>query len=296
MSGVGLAIAASLAWSGLDAMRKRLGGRLGAVPLVVVMCGGQLPLFGAWAAWGGEFERGLARGYLAPGLALLALNLAANVAFVEAVRRSAFSVTLPWLSFTPVFSALVAGPLLGERAGVAQWLGAGVVVVGALMLGAAGAQRGDERGVRALGRALVREPGPLLMLATAAAWSTTAVLDKVALQHTGPALHAAVQVGGVGLGLAGWLALRGQLATLRPALAAAPAVALTVGFSALAIGLQLSAVQLVAVATVETIKRAVGLGAAIVLGRVLFAEPVTLLNVLAIVAMGLGSTLAITGP
>ncbi len=95
MSGLALALTvlSSLGWAGFDATRKALSERLDAVPLVVLLMVGQLPFFGAWMAYeGGGLTIG--SGFYAPAVGSVALNVAANLLFVTAVRISPLSVTI----------------------------------------------------------------------------------------------------------------------------------------------------------------------------------------------------------
>ena len=68
----------------------------------------------AGAQLGIQGEARLEPGYWRYGLPDILLNVAANLLFLHAVRVSPLSLTIPFLSFTPVFSALSASVLLGE--------------------------------------------------------------------------------------------------------------------------------------------------------------------------------------
>ena len=123
-----LVLACALAFSGADIFRKLLASWMRPVPMLLGLAGGMAPFFVAWHLLEGGAPP--TAGYWAPGLASTLINVAANLAFIEAVRRSPLSLTIPLLSLTPVFTSLLAIPLLGEAPSSRQWLGIGAVVVG----------------------------------------------------------------------------------------------------------------------------------------------------------------------
>lgn len=274
-----LVLACSVSWAGVDTARKMLAGSIRPVPLIFLLTSASVPFYAVWLAWEGMPEVGW--GYLAPSLASLALNVWANLAFIAALRVSALSVTVPLLSLTPVFTALLAIPMLGERPSVLQGLGIGLVVAGAFTL-----HWPEGKGWRI-------ERGALLTAGVALAWALTVPLDKLAVDRSSAPLHATVLCGGVGL--AALLVLLGQrrtreLADLRQVRGTFTLALLA---SVVALALQLVAIQVVWVSLMETVKRGIGNVAALVMGRFLFAESVTPRKVVAILLMALGVALVV---
>ncbi len=260
-----LVLAAAMFWSGLDWSRKSLAGRLAAEPLLVGMTLAPLPLFLGWWAWqGGGWP---SAGYWAPGLASVALNCLANVSFLRALAISPLSVTVPLLSLTPAFTALLAVPMLGERPSLLQTGGILAVVTGAFLITL---QRGDSP-ARVL-RAFRRERGAVLMTAVALLWSVALPLDKLAIQRAPAPFHAAMLNGGVALLVLSRLALVGRLRELGDLRRVGPAfgTALLCSFGGLT--LQLAAIQRAPVGVVETVKRGLGSAMALLVGRAVFAE------------------------
>jgi drug/metabolite transporter (DMT)-like permease len=280
-AGLTAAVLSSLCWSGLDATRKALARRLDVAVVVAWLTLGQAPLFAAWGLTEDRFIDGTA--YLAPGLGSTILQLAANVLFVQAVRVSPLSLSVPFLSLTPVFTTLVAVPLLDEHASPVQWMGILLVVLGALVLNA-------RQGISLL-RALWSERGSVLMIGVAAIWSVTAALDKLALEHATVAAHGMVQTAGMGVLVVAWMAVTGRAGRLRTAWPPDRAQVAAVAFATGALALQLVAFRLLLVGLVETLKRGVGVIASVVIGRAAFEEPITLPKVAAMVLMAAGSVL-----
>jgi uncharacterized membrane protein len=107
--------ACSFAWVGLDLLRKLLAGRGPTLSITFLLLFAHLPLFLLWAVVDGRWQ--VASGYWLPGLGCIVVNLGASLTYMHAVRLSGMSATLPLLSLTPVFTTLLAIPLLGEWPG-----------------------------------------------------------------------------------------------------------------------------------------------------------------------------------
>jgi drug/metabolite transporter (DMT)-like permease len=284
-----LVAAASLGWAAVDTLRKALVRDIPPVPLLFLLTTVAAVPFLAWAALDGAPWEALAhRAYLVPAVASVALNVGANLAFLQALRISPLSIVVPLLSLTPVFATLLAVPLLGERPGTAGLAGVALVVGGALWLNA---PRSSAPPPDAPARGFFREPGIPLMAFTALAWSLTLPLDKLAAQEAGAPLHGAVLNAGVALGLLAFLLARRELASISAVRKVPGLFLLAVAASALALALQLIALRFVLVAWVETTKRCVGNFSAVLLGRLLFGEPITPRKILAVAVMAAGVAL-----
>ena len=205
------ALCSSLSWAGLDATRKLLSTQVSAVALVTVLSAGQIPIYLAW--WAADPGTIQSVDYVGPALIEIALNVAANLLFVRAVEVSPLSVTIPFLSFTPVFATAIAIPLLAEFPNPVQYGGIAAVVVGALILGAGEAMR-QGRGPFGIVAALVQERGALYMLAVAFFWACTIAIDKAAMKYAALPVHALIQNGAVGVLLFFYLLARGRAAEL----------------------------------------------------------------------------------
>lgn len=260
-----LAVAASLAWVGLDVARKSLARSVPAIPLVVALAGGQAVVFLGWVLI--EPEGAPGADYLLPGMASVLLNAAANLLFVHAVSVSPLARTVPLLSLTPVLSGVAAAVSLGERPGGWQVLGAVLVVIGVGRLAIGGGE--------AMGnwwRAVQRERGTVPMLAVAVLWSFSAACDKAAIDHASAPWHGFVLGAGVAVLMLLVALARGGSADFGALRTRSFGVALAALFGAVAILLQLWSYDGLLVATVETIKRVIGIVLAILLGRMLFGE------------------------
>lgn len=289
-------LGASLALSGFDLTRKLLSRHLSALPMVVLLGAGSIPLFAGLVAIQGF--TGVQSGYLLPALGSVVLHLAAHLAFLEAVRLSPLSVTVPLLSLTPVFTALAGHLILGEQPTAVGRVGIVLVVVGAFWLHRPNLEtspspRSHPRNRRRFDvfGTLLHEPGAWLMTGAALLWSISLPLDKLAVASSDPAFHGLVLTSGITLGALVLLAFRGQLHELRRVRQAWGMFLLALLTSTLALGLQLVAIQWVLVSLVETAKRGLGNVAAVVVGRSVFREPLTLAKIGAAVLMSVGVAL-----
>lgn len=272
----------SVAWSLFDFSRKKLAAKFEPIPVVIWLMLLQTPLFFLFLA----SERWIVAPapYWLPAAASILLNAIANVCFIFAVQLAPLSLAIPMLSLGPVFSVLAGFGLLGEAVSTRQLGGIAVIVASAYALGRAGALHGRrEQGDGRIAKGL------LLMTLVAALWSTTPVLDKICLQYVPASEHGFLQCLSVALILLGLNRAKGKnnirLSQLKTG-ALWFGIAVFVAWAALMT--QFWAIQLVTVGIFESLKRAIGMFSALLLGLVFFNEPVTRGKALAIVAMAAG--------
>ena len=286
MMGFALGVAAALCWAGLDVVRKALAGKASPTTLAVFLMLGVSPFVGAWALYDQTWVTD--QRYWPPAVASMTMNALANVLFMRSVQLSPLSRTVPFLSLTPVISALAAMPLLGEVPGLTQWAGISLVVVGTLVLNS---DLGDS-----WLKSLSHEKGAPYMIAVAVLWAFSTALDKLALPHASPAAHSFMLSAGSGLILLTWIFARGKQGELREVFSAPKGLlAAMVAFAVAALALQMLALQWLWVAVVETLKRAFGVFGSVVFGRLFFAEPITSRKVAAVLLMIAGTTLLALG-
>ena len=283
--GIALVVGATLCFSVFDLLRKKLTGRLSDAFLVMVLALGAVPLYGCWVAL--QPPASVSTAYVWPGLLSVACNLGANYGFLRSVRLAGLSAVIPLLSLTPVFTALLGIPLLGELPAAREWLGIAMVVVAALAL-----QLGERSGGR---RPWALGAGAWWMVLVAFLWAAALPLDKLATEASSAAFHGLVMHLGVGLSVVVVVA-RGFRSAPGGRSAVGRGVGVRVWFllllavviGAAAQGLQLLSLGHAWVGFVETVKRGIGSSLALVLGRVFFAEPLTLRKVstVAVIAAG----------
>jgi len=281
-TGLLFAVLASLSWGSVDALRKALAERITPLALATLFAVGKVPGFLIWAIFDGSWD--VPSEYILPGLGVVVTALVASILILWALRISPLSSSIPMLSLTPAFAALIAFFLLGETPSGLQLLGIGVVVLGAFLLNSAETST-SRRGWS--------EPGMWMMVAVAALWAASLTLDKVAMQYTDAATHGVVHQAVIALILIGILGWKGQSKMLRQVNEVRGLFFAAIVLATLATAFQLLAVKTVLVSVVETIKRVVGLSMSMINGRVFFGEKITRRKLVAIVWMTVGVFLLI---
>ena len=311
-----LTILCSIGWASADVLRKKLAADRAPLALSVRLAATQLLLvlllspllhmaeLEGWSAWR------LEPAYWLYALPTFVCSSIGHLLFIKALRTSDLSLTIPFLSFSPIFVMLTGVLLLGERPSLLAGFGICVVVLGAVKLDKRGAQAAPERpdgasaGVRDDARDDAYRRGRLLMLGTALSWSIAAAFDKGAVTQSAPLTHLILLLaatcslltlfkkwlqpsGGAGGGT-GQEQRKGQLLKDRQ-------LWLTSAVMLLSFALQLAAYTHWEVAYVESVKRAIGLICSVAFGAFIFHEEDPASRLPAVLTMGVGSTCVILG-
>lgn len=112
----------------------------------------------------------------------LPLEVLSVILYVKALRLSPLTLTLPFLSLTPLFVVGVSYGLLGERVNGQGMSGIFLLAAGSYVLNIHTARTG----VFSPFRAIVRERGVLAMIGVALIYSITSTLGKMAILHSSP--------------------------------------------------------------------------------------------------------------
>lgn len=110
------------------------------------------------------------------------LNIVALIQFVRAIQASDLSLTIPFVTFTPVFLLVTTLFLLGEVPPFSAVVRIGLIVFGSFILQLQELHQGLWGPVRAL----LREEGPRRMLSVALLYSITANFDKIGVRESSP--------------------------------------------------------------------------------------------------------------
>ena len=104
------------------------------------------------------------------------------VLYMKALKSSDLSITVPMLTFTPLFLLITSPLMVGEFPGIFGLIGIFLIVTGSYLLNI----NKKSQGYFAPFKALLKEKGPRLMLVVAFIWSITANIDKIGLQNSSP--------------------------------------------------------------------------------------------------------------
>lgn len=121
---------------------------------------------------------------------MLPLEISALFIYVRAIKLSPLSLTLPFLSLTPVFLVVIGWLILGERVDFKGGTGIGLIVCGAYALHLHTFREGWFHPFRAI----IHEAGSRLMILVAFLYSITSSLGKLAILHASPASFALIYV------------------------------------------------------------------------------------------------------
>jgi drug/metabolite transporter (DMT)-like permease len=112
----------------------------------------------------------------------LPLEIIAMVCYIKALRISPLSLTLPFLSLTPVFLIFVSYLILGEKVSFRGGIGIIFLAVGSYTMNLHEMRRGIFEPLRAI----IKEKGSVLMIGVALIYSITSSLGKMAIEHSSP--------------------------------------------------------------------------------------------------------------
>lgn len=104
------------------------------------------------------------------------------VLYMKALKSSDLSITVPMLTFTPLFLLITSPLMVGEFPGIFGLIGIFLIVTGSYLLNI----NKKSQGYLAPFKALLKEKGPRLMLVVAFIWSITSNIDKIGLQNSSP--------------------------------------------------------------------------------------------------------------
>jgi len=202
-------------------------------------------------------------------LALLgtcSIGLLSFYLYASAIERGDVGLTVPLLALTPILLVPVEWALLGDVPGLRGLGGILLVVAGVYLLNL----RDVRAGLLAPLAAPLRDPGARRMLAVAALWSVSGVLDKVAVTSSSTAFYGALQTAVLGVA---FLPLIARSDRVRPGTIGHNWRGLTLQgalYAAMFI-VQMEALRLTLAAHVITIKRS-GAIVTVLLGALAFGE------------------------
>jgi drug/metabolite transporter (DMT)-like permease len=195
------------------------------------------------------------------------LNVWAFLLYVQAIKSTDLSLTVPLVTLTPLFMLITSPLMVGEFPSLMDGVGVMLIVIGSYILNLS-AQR---QGWLAPLRSLLTNPGCRKMLLVAFLWSFTANLDKVGVANSSPFFWSVTLLLFIACGITPMLLYRFNTSPptqLRPHW---QLLGLTGGLAALAIGFQMMAITMTSVAQVIAVKRMSSL-ISVLFGHFLFQE------------------------
>jgi drug/metabolite transporter (DMT)-like permease len=280
-----LAAGSALGWTFFDFSRRRVGESLPAIPAVLAIMLVQTALclpFGGWAALASQSSA-----WYTAALLSIVTNTVANILFVMAMQRAAFTLVVPLLSLTPAFAAAAGWIVFGEALEARAIIGFAIVVAAALWLGWSGEGRKTNRQERI---------AMAMMCSTAVMWAITPFFDRACTKDDAVTLAAYVGSQCLGVALMCFVialcnsrlraSLRGVVPSLR---AASPWVVLAALAASVGLYFQIKGILTVShVGLFEAVKRSLTMLMSLAIGRFILKETLTQAKVVAAVIMAGG--------
>jgi uncharacterized membrane protein len=110
------------------------------------------------------------------------LNTLTSILYMKAIKHSDLSLTIPMITFTPLFLLITSPLIVHEFPNIYGLIGIILIVFGSYILNL----KERHRGYFAPFKALIKENGPKLMLLVAFIWSITSNIDKIGVKNSSP--------------------------------------------------------------------------------------------------------------
>lgn len=222
--------------------------------------------------------------YLIPGFTLVLLGIFSAFIFLKSIKESELSLTIPLLSFSPLFSSIFAFILLGETLNIKQYLGVFTIIFGTLIL------YSEKLELYFFLKSFLNIKNNLsakLMILVSFCWSLTPVLDKICLKHSSMNIHGLVQAISTFIILF-FFSLREIKQIKTKKFKNFKLIIVTISIGTLATVLQFYAIILNFVPIMESIKRAVGQFCAVGFGNLFFKERFSSQKIIGVSVLSLG--------
>ncbi len=227
--------------------------------------------------------------YFIPGITLLIIGTFSALIFLESIKKSDLSLTIPLLSFSPLFSSLFSFIFLEEKLEFIQYFGILAVIIGTLFLY-------SEKFkfiyiFRSISNIKNNESAKLMLL-VALCWSITPVLDKMCLAQSSINFHGFVQA--LFMFLILFIISLKELSNFkRLKKNNYYLIFFTILAGTIATIIQFYAILLNFVPIMESIKRAVGQFSAVLFGKLFFNEKITVQKIFGITFISFGVSMII---
>ena len=276
-----ICIISAFFWAIFDLTRKLSLKKINSVNLLLIFTITQFIIFLIWI-FIDNFSINLIP-YLLPGVILIFLGLFSALLFLKAIQQSDLSLTIPLLSFSPMFSSIFSFFFLNEQLSKIQYFGVFLIIFGALILYSKKITL--EEFLKSF-KIILKNSSAKLMIIVSIIWSLTPVLDKLCLEHSSINFHGFIQSLGMIILLI-FLFKKDKVQTLNTK-KNWRLILLTVFVGSTATILQFYAILTNYVPIMESIKRSVGQLSSVFLGRIFFNEKINKPKVIGVIVLSVG--------
>ena len=219
--------------------------------------------------------------YFIPGIILIFINILSGLLFLKSLKISDLSLTIPLLSFTPLFSAVFSSFLLNENLNFAQYIGIFFIIFGTMILYSKSLYFKEI--FYSLSN-LLKNSGARYMLIVSMIWSLTPILDKMCFEYSSINMHGFIQ----SLGMFFLLVLISYKKRSIKLKGNIGIIILTVLIGLIATIIQFFAITMVIVPIMETIKRTMGQFFSVIFGKIFFDEKINKQKILGVIFLSIG--------
>jgi len=270
-------------WSCFDLTRKLcLKNKINPKIILILFSLFQILIFAIWLIFDNFFF--YIKSYYFIGILLVLINVSSALLFLNSLRLSELSMTIPLLSFTPLFSAVFSLFLIDETLVMIQYIGIFFIIFGTMILYSRSLQISE---IFFSITILRNNIAANYMLLVSLMWSLTPILDKICLQSASINIHGFIQ----SLGMLIFLLLiykRRLKKELNILIKEKKLIILTMLIGISATILQFFAVILSYVSIMESIKRSMGQFGSLFFGKVFFNEKISYQKILGLTIISFG--------
>ncbi len=276
-----ICIISAFFWAIFDLTRKLSLKKINSVNLLLIFTITQFIIFLIWI-FIDNFSINLIP-YLLPGIILIFVGLFSALLFLKAIQQSDLSLTIPLLSFSPMFSSIFSFFFLNEQLSKIQYFGVFLIIFGALILYSK--KLTLEEFLKSF-KVILKNSSAKLMIIVSIIWSLTPVLDKLCLKHSSINFHGFIQSLGMIILLI-FLFKKDKVQTVNTK-KNWRLILLTVFVGSTATILQFYAILTNYVPIMESIKRSVGQLSSVFLGKIFFNEKINKPKVVGVIILSVG--------
>lgn len=280
--GIFLCIISGFFWAFFDISRKLSLKKINSIELLIFFSIIQIFFFSFWLFFDSisiDFYS-----YIFPASFLALISVLSAFLFLESIKISELSLTIPLLSFSPLFSAIFSSIILNENLNLFQYFGILNIIFGTMVLYAKNLTLHDILKSFIL---IKSNKGAIYMLMVSIIWSITPVFDKYCFQHASINFHGFFQSLIMLILLMIIKRKDFNLITLS-FLKNYKLISLTVVIGLVATILQFFAISTSLVTIMEAIKRTIGQISSVFLGNLYFKESINFQKIIGIFLLCLG--------
>lgn len=269
-------------WAFFDLSRKITLKKISPFTLLIIFSFVQLIIFSIWI----NFENYQINfvPYIFPGLLLIVISIISAFLFLKALSISELGLSIPLLSFSPLFSTILSSIILDENLQKLQYFGIGLIIFGTIILYSRSFSIPDI--FKSL-TYIVKNKGARYMILVSLIWSLTPILDKICFKYSSMNIHGFIQSFGILIVLVmiNRESFFDDLQSIRDSFFI---ICITMLVGTIATIFQFFAISLTFVSIMESIKRSVGQVLSVIFGTIYFNERITYQKILGVTILSLG--------